>query len=176
MVDPLAPGGEQPVQLRQVRDAGPVADLDQELFPHSPEKAFYFAPAFRPAGRAVRDLDAQPRRGPVQRRIDEGRTVAGIYPGRNAAGGQRRAQRGGQPDRVLEIAPAGRHHRPRVVVDEAEQERLPARDHRAVQRIPSPHLIRSRALEPAEDLRRPPVRPGPQLQPLEVPLQRPHRR
>ena len=78
MVDPLAPGGEQPVQLRQVRDAGPVADLDQELFPHSPEKSLYLAPSFRPPGCAVRDLDPQPRRGPVQRRVDKGRAVINV--------------------------------------------------------------------------------------------------
>jgi hypothetical protein len=52
VVDPLAPGGEQPVQLQQVRDAGPVADLDQELFPDSPEKSLYFAPAFRLTGQS----------------------------------------------------------------------------------------------------------------------------
>jgi len=36
VVDRLAPGGEQPVQLQQLRDGGPVTDLDQELLPDSP--------------------------------------------------------------------------------------------------------------------------------------------
>ena len=49
--------GEQPVQLRQVRDAGPVADLDQELFPDNPEETLYFPPALGAAGGAVGDLD-----------------------------------------------------------------------------------------------------------------------
>ena len=37
VVDRLVPGGEQPVQLGQVRDGRAVADLDQELLPHDPE-------------------------------------------------------------------------------------------------------------------------------------------
>ena len=54
---------------------------------------------------------------------------------RDAPGGQRRAQRGGQPHGVLEVSPAGGHHRPGVIVDEREQVRLAARDARAVQRV-----------------------------------------
>jgi hypothetical protein len=46
VVGGFRPGLEQAVHLRQVRDAGPVADLDQELVPHSPEKTFDFTPSF----------------------------------------------------------------------------------------------------------------------------------
>jgi hypothetical protein len=45
MVDPLAPGGEQPDQLRQVRDPGPVTDIDQELPPDNPEEQLNFPSA-----------------------------------------------------------------------------------------------------------------------------------
>src|SRR6266702_4259346 len=45
MVDGLIPGGEQPVQPRQVLEAGPVADLDEELPPDYTEKTFDLAPA-----------------------------------------------------------------------------------------------------------------------------------
>ena len=45
VVGGLQPGLEQAVHLRQVRNAGPVADLDKELLPHSPEKTFDFPSA-----------------------------------------------------------------------------------------------------------------------------------
>ena len=60
-----------------------------------------------------------------------------------------------------------------VVVDEREQDRLAAADGRAVQRVAGPALVRRVGLEPAERLRRQPVRPGVQLQAHEVALQRP---
>jgi hypothetical protein len=52
MVDGLIPGGEQPVQLRQVLDAGPVADLDEELPPDYTEKTFDLAPALGLTGQS----------------------------------------------------------------------------------------------------------------------------
>ena len=94
----------------------------------------------------------------------------------DAPGGQRRAQRGGQPDAVFEVAPAGGHHRPGMVIQEGEQVRLAAGDPGPVQRVAGPQLVRPGRLEPAEGLRRAPVRAGGQLQPPEMPLQRPHRR
>ena len=45
VVDRLVPGGEQLVQLGQVRDGRAVADLDQELLPHDSEKSFDLPPA-----------------------------------------------------------------------------------------------------------------------------------
>ncbi|HMI25463.1 MAG TPA: hypothetical protein VK594_13325, partial [Streptosporangiaceae bacterium] len=63
-----------------------------------------------------------------------------------------------------------------MVVQEGEQVRLAAGDMRAVQRVAGPQLVRPGRLEPAEHGRRAPVRAGGQLQPLEVPLQRAHRR
>ena len=176
VVDRLVPGGEQAVQPHQVRDAGPVADLDQELLPHHPEKTFDFTSALGPPGRAVGDLDAQPGRGPRQRRIDKRGAVIDVDRPGDAAGGQRRAQRRGQPHAVFEVAPAGGHHRPRMVIEEGEQVRLAAGHRRAVQRVAGPQLVRPGRLEPAEDRRRPPVRAGVELQPLEVPLQGARRR
>ena len=46
----------------------------------------------------------------------------------DAAGGQCRAQRGGQPDGVLGEPEPGGHHRPRVIVQESEQVGFPAGD------------------------------------------------
>jgi hypothetical protein len=63
-----------------------------------------------------------------------------------------------------------------MVIQEREQVRLAPGDMRAVQRIAGPQLVRPGRLEPAEGLRRAPVRAGGQLQPLEMPLQRAHRR
>src|SRR2546422_243484 len=176
VVDPLAPGGEQPVQPREVLHAGSVADLDEELLTDNMEEALYFPPALRAARCAVGDLDPEPGRGALQRRVDKSRSVIDVYAGRDAAGGQRRAQRGGQPHAVLEVAPAGRHHRPGMVVQEREKIRFPARDLRAVERVAGPGVVRRRRLEPAEYRRGPPARAGGQLQPVEVPQQRPHRR
>src|SRR5271165_1183447 len=68
----------------------------------------------------------------------------------NAAGLQGRAEPGGHPDHVVVVRPAGAHHRPRVVVDEREKIRLLPADHRPVERVARPHLVRPRALEPAE--------------------------
>src|SRR5207247_8682242 len=52
VVDRLAPGGEQPVQLRQVRDGRPVADLDQELLAGSPEETLDLPPPLRLPGQS----------------------------------------------------------------------------------------------------------------------------
>ena len=48
VVDGLGPGGEQPVQLRQVPDPGGavLGQLGQELAPDCPEKSFDLPPAF----------------------------------------------------------------------------------------------------------------------------------
>jgi len=63
-----------------------------------------------------------------------------------------------------------------VVVNEGEQERLAARDHRTVQGITGPPIVRGDGLEPAERPRRQPIRAGVELQTGEVPLQRAGRR
>ncbi|NBH09518.1 hypothetical protein [Amycolatopsis sp. SID8362] len=47
-MDLLDPGGEQPVQLRQIRDLLRL-DLDQELVPDGPEQALDLSPALRAA-------------------------------------------------------------------------------------------------------------------------------
>jgi hypothetical protein len=80
VVDRLGPGGEQPVQFRQVRDLGGavLGQLGEELAAGSPEKALYFSPALRPARLAVHQLDAQRRAGPQQPRIDERRPVVNV--------------------------------------------------------------------------------------------------
>jgi hypothetical protein len=176
VVDGLGPGGEQPVQPGQAGDLLPVADLDQELLPDNPEKPFYFPPALRPARCTVGDLDAEPGGGPLQRPVHERGTVVDVDGPGDAAGGQRRAQRGGEADGVLEVPPPGGHHRPGMIVQEAEQECLAARDVRAVQCVPGPQLVRPGGLKPAERGGSAAVRAGGQLEPLEVALQRAHRR
>jgi len=52
VIDRLCPGGEQPVQLRQIRDlrGTGLGQLGQELAPDSPEESFYLPPAFRLSG------------------------------------------------------------------------------------------------------------------------------
>jgi hypothetical protein len=54
VIDGLCPGGEQPVQLRQIRDlrGTGLGQLGQELAADSPEKSFYFPPAFRLTGQS----------------------------------------------------------------------------------------------------------------------------
>jgi len=59
----------------------------------------------------VHQLDAQLRAGPQQPRIDERRSVINVGVLGDAAGGQRGAQRGGQPDGVLGEPEPGSHHR-----------------------------------------------------------------
>jgi len=176
VVDRLVPGGEQLVQPGQIRDGRAIADLDEELLPHKAEKSFDLASALRAAGRAVGDLDAQPGGGPRQRRINKGTAVVHVYRVRDTSGGQCRAQRGGQPHGVFEVSPAGGHHRPAVIVEEGEQVRLAPGDPGSVQRVAGPQLVRPGGFEPAEHGGRVPVRAGCQLQPLEMPLQRAHRR
>ena len=176
VVDRLIPGGEQPVQLRQVPGAGAVADLDEELLTDHTEKTFDLSAALGAARRAVGDLDAEPGGGPFESRIHESGPVIHIDGLRDAAGGQRGAQRRGQPHAVLEVPPPGGHHRPGMIVQKAEKVRLAAGDLRPVQRVAGPQLVRPGGLEPAEGLRRPAVRAGGQLEPLEMPLQRARRR
>ena len=93
VVDRLGPGGEQLVQLRQVRDPGGavLGQLDQELAADGPEKSFDFPPSLGPAGLAVDQLDAQLRAGPQQPRIDERRLR---YRRRRARGPRGRPARG----------------------------------------------------------------------------------
>ena len=178
VVGGLQPGLEQAVHLRQVRDPLPVAGLDQELLPHSPEKTFDFPSSLWFPGPGVDELDAQDGAAAQQPRVDEGRAVVQVGGLRDAAGLQGRAERRGHPDHVVVMRPAGAHHGPGVVVDEREKIRLLPADHRPVERVSRPHLVRPGALEPAEGpllLLRPRGRPV-QLQPLEQPLQGPVRR
>jgi hypothetical protein len=121
----------------------------------------------------VHQLDAQHRAGAQQPRIDERAAVIDIDMLGDAAGGQRRAQRGGQPDDIFMERPPGAHHRPGVVIDEAEQVRLPPADHGPVQGVAGPQLVRPGGLEPAERLLPGIGGQGGQLQPGKQPLQRP---
>ena len=181
VVDVLHPGGEQPVHLGQVADfpsrpAVPGRDLDGELAVHGPEEPLDLAPALRPARGRVDQLDAQPGAGPHQPRVNERRAVIDVDVGRDAAGGQCRAQRGGQPDGVLGEPPPVSHDRPAVVVDEGEQVGLPAADPRAVECVSCPDFVGLARFEPAEDRRlgRGPQRgqPGADEHPLQGPLVR----
>jgi hypothetical protein len=125
----------------------------------------------------VDQLDAQHRAGTQQPRIDEGAAVIDVGRFGDAPAGQGGAQRGGQPHDILVKCPPGAHHRPGMIIDEAEQVGLAPGDDRAVQRIPGPQLVRPGGLEPAEHLLLPGIGGRPvQLQPAEQPLQRAVRR
>jgi len=90
----------------------------------------------------VDQLDAEPGAGPQQPRIDERRSVVDVDGLRDAPGSERRAQRGGQPDRVFGEPEPGGHHRPRVIIDEREKIGLAAVHPDRVQRVPGPDLVR----------------------------------
>ena len=62
-----------------------------------------------------------------------------------------------------------------MIVDEREQVSFPAADHRPVQRVAGPQLVRAGRLEPAEHRRRAAIRAGGELQPHEMALQGPLR-
>nr|WP_244938650.1 hypothetical protein [Actinomadura madurae] len=69
----------------------------------------------------VDDADGQLGRGALERGVHERRPVVDIDVLGDTAGGQRRTQRGRQPDGVLEVAPAVPDDGARVVVDEANK-------------------------------------------------------
>ena len=58
VINRLYPGGEQPVQLRQIRDLGGagLGQLGQELAAYGPEKPFYLPPAFWLTGQSQSSL------------------------------------------------------------------------------------------------------------------------
>jgi len=103
VVADLNPGGEQPVQLGQVRGPGagplvicrPAGDLDQELVPDGAEEPLHLSPPLRPAGPRMHQLDAEHRAGTQQPRVDERAAVVDVDAFRDALAGQGRAQRGG---------------------------------------------------------------------------------
>ena len=175
----VQPGGEQAVQVGQRLTPGPVAgrgvdggvDLDEELVAHGAIPPFDLAAPLRAAGRGVDQLDVQHRAGPGQLVGGVGRAVVGIQSLRAAVGLDRVVQRGLQAQGVLAVAPAVPDHVPGVIVQQREQHRPLALDDRAVQTVGDPQLVRLAGLEPAERLRRRPVRASTQLQAGEVALQ-----
>jgi hypothetical protein len=180
----LDPGDQQPVELGQAADppgglTGGIADavdLDQELLADGAEEPLDLAATLGPARGGVDQPDAQHRAGAQQPGVHKRRAVVDRDLLGHAAGGQRRPQRRGQPHGVLTEPEPGRHDRPAVVVDEAEQERLAPVDDRAVQRITGPQLVGPVGLEPAEGLPRRRGQLPVQRQPDEVALQGPLRR
>jgi hypothetical protein len=78
VVGSLDPGGEQPVEHGQVRDARAVADLDQKLLADGAEESFGLPSSLRFTGRTVGDLDAEPGGCPLQRRVAEGAAVIDV--------------------------------------------------------------------------------------------------
>ena len=177
MVGGLDPGLEQAVHLRQVRDGGPVADLDQELIPHCPEETLDLPSSLWFPGPGVDELYAEDGAAAQQPRIDERAAVVQVDGLRDAAPLQGGAERRRHPDHVVVIGPPGAHHGAGVVVEEREKVGLAPGDDRAVEGVAGPHLVRPGALEPAEGpllLLLP--RRDVQLQPLEQPLQGPVRR
>src|SRR6266536_1299951 len=182
VVDGLDPGGEQRVELAQVVDRGAgrlagAGDLDQELVPDSPKQTLDLASAGGLPGSTVDQPDAEYGAGSAQLGVDEHGPVVDVDLAGQAAGGQPGPQGLGQRHRVLRMPPPGGGHRPGVVVEERDQDRLAARHHRAVQPVADPAGVGRLGLEPAEDRRRRAVG-GQPVQPErgEVPLQRPRRR
>ena len=178
------PRGEQPVELLQAGGrvpgrapaVGVAGDLDQELLLDHAEHAFDLPPAHRAGRRGVRQLHAEHRARPLQRRVDERRPVIAVQNGRDAVGGDRGAEHAGEPDRVGAADEPGPGQEPGPVVDDAGQERRLPADVRAVHEVRGPDLVHRIGLEPAEGLRRLPARPGGQLAGLQPPLDGPQRR
>lgn len=136
------PGHKQPVKLQQrgrVIDPGGgevlaagVGYLDEELFTHAAKPAFDLAPPLGPARCRMHQAHTEFRARPQQPRIDERAAVVHVDPGRNTAGGQRRAQRGGQPHGIFGEAKPIADRQPCVVVEESEQVGLAVPDPRPV--------------------------------------------
>jgi hypothetical protein len=78
VVGGLGPGLEQAVQLRQARDARPVADLDEELVADSAEVALDFPAPLGPAGPGVDQPDAEDGAAAQQPRVDERAAVVAV--------------------------------------------------------------------------------------------------
>lgn len=169
VVDLLDPGREQGVELgeaahRGAGRLGAVGDLDQELVAHRFEEPLNFSSAGGPAGLGVGELDPQHRARPAQSGVDEHRPVIHIALSRAPAGSQRGAQCLAQRHRRLGVSPAGRHHRPEVIIEEGDEDRLASGDVRAVQRVSDPAGVGLIGLESAEHRRwcrvgAPPVEP-----------------
>jgi len=167
VVDGLDPRGEQLVQPGQAgygRQRAGRVELDEELLTDRPEQPLDLAPPGGLAGLAVGELDPQHRQGPQQLGGDHGRAVVEVDDLRDTPRGQARAQRGFEPDGVLAVAPPVAHEGSAVVVHEGEQERLAAGDHRPVQGITGPPVVRRGGLEPAERPRTQPTGAGVELE------------
>ena len=108
------------------------------------------------------------RARPQQPGIGERTAVVDIDPGRNPAGGQCGAQRGGQAHGVFGKAEPVAGQQPGVVVNEGEQEGFAVSDPRPVQGIPAPELVGFGGLEPAEHRRGLAGGRSHQLQPVEM--------
>ena len=153
MVDRLDPGREARVQLVEGADLGGV-DLDQELAADGLERPLDLPPAFRSSWLTVEEPRPEHRERPQQLAGDHRGAVVEIGGTGNAAALDPRTQRRLEADRVLGIAPPIATERAGVVVEKAEQVGLVASDHRAVERVPRPQLVRASGLEAAEgDLR-----------------------
>ena len=83
----------------------------------------------------MNQLDAQAGAAAQQPRVHKGRSVVDIDSFGYPAGRECGTQRGGQPDGVLGETEPVPHHRPAVIINEREQERLVPGHNRAVQRV-----------------------------------------
>jgi hypothetical protein len=153
-----------------------AGDLDHELLLDRLDHPFDLAPPHRPSRLAVGQLHAEHRAGPLQRHVGITRAVVAVQAGGNAVGGDRGAQRSGEPDRVRAADEPGPGQEPGPVVDDDGQVACPAADGRPVHQVRGPDFVHRAGLEPAERLRRPPARPGVQLAGGEPALDRPLRR
>ena len=122
VVNDLQPGGEQPVQLRELDT---VVDLDQELIPHRPKKSFDL-PFRRGRARArVNQLHAEDGASAEQLGGHERRPAINQNPCRNATGHQPSPERSLEAEHVLAGTPPPPDQQSAVIVDEREQHRPP---------------------------------------------------
>ena len=169
MVDPLHPGGEQGVELGEIRDA-PVFDLDQELLADRGENPLDLPPAGRLSWLTVDQADPEHPAGSSQPPGDKNVPVVDVKALWYTSGGKAGPQRRFEAQGVLGMAPAVAGKKPGMVVDAGEQVALPVGHNGTVQGIPGPQVVGGQRFEATEDLRWPPVGGAVQAQHGEVAL------
>lgn len=127
-----------------------MGHLDQELITHGAKEPFNFAAALGASGAAVHEAAAEDRQRTQQLLRHEARSVVEVGDTGNAVAEDPPAKRrlGGQG--VLDMGPAVTGDEAAVVVEEAEQDRLLPADHRAVERVADPQLVRAGRLKSPE--------------------------
>src|SRR5664280_857307 len=108
--------------------SGPAAISTRNWSRTVRKNTFDLAPAGGPARLGVGQRDAEHRAGPPQCRVDEHRPVVDVELRGPTTGGQGDPERLPQGHRRLGVPPPSRDHRPGMIVEEGDQDRLPAGD------------------------------------------------